>query len=104
MFTSLFQFVVAILVLVLWCLILFFVVRAAINSAMASTRQINSQQTSLLVAQTDLLAQLTKHLTAQTDLMLVQARHDGITDEQLSVVLPQVAERKADPAFAMPFA
>jgi len=104
MFTSLFQFVVAILIAVIWWTILYFVVRAAVASATSSARQINNQAVSLLAAQADLLSRLTKHLTAQSDLMLVQARHDGITDEQLASVSKQLEERKADPAFTMPFA
>lgn len=104
MFTTLFQFTIAVIVFVLWWTILYFVVRAAVTSATASARQTSNQAVSLLAAQADLLSRLTKHLTAQSDLMLVQARHDGITDEQLAAVSKQLEERKADPAFTMPFA
>ncbi len=100
---QLFQFLVAIIFLVLWWFVLYFVMKAATTAATAPLRQQQNQLISIAMGQASLLQQLTKHLAAQSDLMLVQARHDGITDEQLASAVAQIAERKADPALNLPF-
>ena len=101
--TQLFQFLVAIALMVLWWIVLYFVVKAATTASTAPLRQQQNQLITVATGQADLLMRLVKHLAAQSDLMLVQARHDGITDEQLAAVLAQIAERRADPALNMPF-
>jgi hypothetical protein len=93
----------ALIGLAISCLILFFVIRAAVTSAMEKHGNALGVANQLLSAQADLTARLAKHLIAQTELMVLQARHDGMTDEQLDPVLKQVAERKADPALNLPF-
>ncbi|MEO8699507.1 MAG: hypothetical protein ABI867_05660 [Kofleriaceae bacterium] len=94
--------VVSAVALAVFFLLLYVVVRAASISAMRSALNLGHTN-QLLAAQADLTARLAKHLIAQTDLMVATARHDGLTDEQLAPILAQVAERKADPAFTMPF-
>jgi hypothetical protein len=93
----------ALIGLAIYCLVLFLVVRAAVTSALERQNFGLGATNQLLGAQADLTARLAKHPIAQTELMLLQARHDGMTDEQLEPVLKQVAERKADPALNLPF-
>jgi hypothetical protein len=98
------QLVVTLVLLAIWFTILYFVVKAAISAAMERQRLAVGNANQLLAAQADLTARLAKHLMAQTDLMVMQARHDGMTEEQLAPVLAQVEERRADPALSLPFA
>jgi len=89
--------------IVLWCMIVYFVVRAAAKSAIEQMARNIGHGVQLANAQADLLGRLSKHLTAQTDLMLAQAKHQGMTDAELAPVLQQVAERKAQPEVQLPF-
>src|SRR6185369_2226460 len=101
--SSLFSFVLAVLGFVVWWAVFYLVVRAAVRSALESAGDLQRHANQLLAAQVELTARLAKHLIAQSDLMVAQARHQGMTDEQLESVLKQIAERKADPAFSLPF-
>jgi hypothetical protein len=103
MMSSFFSFVLAVLGFVLWWAVFYFVVRAAVRSAVEPIRDADRHANQLLGAQAELTARLAKHLIAQTDLMLAQARHQGMTEEDLEPVLKQIAERKADPTFSLPF-
>src|ERR1044071_8913053 len=93
----------ALIGLAIWILILYFTVRAAVRSAQEKIIAGMSTMLGVLNSQAQLTQQLAKHLTAQTELMLAQAKHSGMTDEQLAPVVQQVAERKADPAMSLPF-
>jgi hypothetical protein len=97
------QLMLALFVLGIWALVLYFVVRAAVSSALDRISNAQGASVQVLTAQADLTARLTKHLMAQTDLMVAQARHSGMTDAQLQPILTQVAEQKASPAMALPF-
>jgi hypothetical protein len=101
--SSFFSFVLAVLGIVLWWVVFYLVVRAAVRSALEPVRDLERHSNQLLGAQAELTARLAKHLIAQTDLMLAQARHQGMTEEQLESVLKQIIERKADPTFSLPF-
>ena len=96
------NFITSIIAFAIWCLVVYYVVRAAVISALDQHRGKLGEVGSLLATQADLTARLAKHLTAQTDLMLIQANHEGISDAQLEPVLKQVAERKADPEPSFP--
>src|SRR5512138_2941062 len=100
---SLAQMVGALIGLAIWILILYFTVRAAVMSAQQKVTNAMSTMLSVLNSQASLTQQLAKHLVAQTELMLAQAKHSGMTDEQLAPIIQQVAERKADPAMSLPF-
>jgi hypothetical protein len=88
---------------VVWWVLFYFVVRAAVRAAVEPGQELQRHANTLLGAQAELTARLAKHLIAQTDLMLAQARHQGMTDEELEPVMKQIAERKADPNFSLPF-
>lgn len=96
------QLFAALIGALIYYLLLYVVIRAASISAMQKTISLNVSN-QLLAAQADLTAKLAKHLIAQTELMILQAKNDGLTDEQLGGVMKQLEERKADPGFNMPF-
>jgi len=101
--TMLLQLAGAIIGTIIWVLIVYFTVKAAVVAALAESRGAAAAANQLLGAQADLTARLAKHLIAQTELMLVQARHDGITDAQLATVMTQIEERRAEPGLTLPF-
>jgi hypothetical protein len=100
---SFLELILALIAISIWGLLLYFIVRAAVRSAIERVQDLQRQTNQLLGAQAEMTGRLAKHLIAQTDLMLAQARHQGMTEEQLEPVLKQVAERKAEPAFSLPF-
>ncbi|SRR5258706_10393880 len=97
------QLLGALIGLAIWILILYFTVKAAVSAANERILNAMAQQVQLLNAQANMSQQLAKHLVAQTELMLAQAKHSGMTDDQLAPIVTAVAERKADPAMSLPF-
>src|SRR5438132_12162497 len=97
------QLIGALIGLAIWILILYFTIKAAVTAAQERIAQGMANIAGVLNAQANLTQQLAKHLVAQTELMLAQAKHQGMTDDQLDHVVKQVAERKADPAMSLPF-
>lgn len=85
----------------IWLLLLYVIVRAAVISAIRSAGANLGHTNQMLGVQADLTARLAKHLIAQSDLMLAQARHQGMTDQELAPVMKQLEERKAEPG--LPF-
>jgi hypothetical protein len=100
------NFLVGLLALAVFLLLLYVIIRAAVISALRVEGAKLAHANQLLGVQTELTARLAKHLIAQSDLMLAQARHQGMTDDELAPVVAQLAERKAEPeppGFALPF-
>jgi hypothetical protein len=98
------RLLIALILLTLFFLILYVVIRAAVVSAIRAAGANVGHTNALLSAQADLTARLAKHLIAQSDLMLIAAKHDGVAEDQLAPVVKQLDERKAaDSGFSLPF-